>query len=281
MDNKEIIVLFSGGTDSTLTAALMAERYEKVRLITYSRFGFFSVTNPQINVTKLKNKYGDAVFSHTIINLNKLSKYVFYERYLYNLVKHGFLLLTNCGLCKLAMHVRTVMFCLDNNIKNVCDGANQGMNIFPAQMKDIIQNLYKMYASFGINYTTPVFDFEGPQDIEFVDRLHLEGYLSGDQEKDITDESKKATTGYKLFELGLMPSENVKGTALDRTMQPRCFQFILFNIFVRWYYFYNHDYEDYKGIISQFYGEKIDYFTQLLHDYVKNGNRSKLHRLKE
>lgn len=281
MSNGEIVILFSGGTDSTLTACLMAEEFRRVRLITYDRYGLFSVTNPEINVQKLKNKFGDDKFSHQIIKVDKLSKFVFYERYLRNLIKYRFFLLSNCGLCKLAMHIRTVIFCLDNKITNVCDGANQGMHLFPSQMIDVIKETEMMYANFGINYTNPVFNFEGPQDTEFADRLHFEKILPTKEKDASYYEKKKKTTGYKLFELGLMPSENVKGTELDRKMQPRCFQFVLFNIFVLWYYLYNRNYEEYREATSRFYKEKIEFFTGLLDEYIKKRRKSRIFKLIE
>jgi len=276
MNNQEIIVLFSGGTDSTLTAALMAEEFKKVHLITYDRFGLFSITNPHLNAQKLKEKYGEEKFSHRIIKVDKLFNYLSYERYIRNLVKFRFFLLSTCGLCKLAMHVRTVVYCLENKITHVCDGANQGMRLFPAQMARVIEEIKKMYASFGIEYTTPVFDFESPQNIEFVDRLHLEKITTGKEDNSSPDKKKAQTTGCKLFEMGLTPSENVKGTDLDRKMQPRCFQFILFNIFVHWYCLAYSPYEEYEKMTFGFYQDKIAQFTKLLTDYTKEGNASKL-----
>lgn len=281
MNSEEIVVLFSGGTDSTLAASLMAEEFRKVHLITYNRFGFFSITNPKINVQKLKNKFGDNKFTYRIIGINRLFKFVSNERYLWNLMKHRFFLLSTCGLCKLAMHIRTVIFCLNNQIGNVCDGANQGMHLFPAQMTSIIKETKMMYANFGISYTNPVFDFEGPQDTEFVDRLHLEKIVPNQEKKASYVAKKKRTTGYKLYELGLMPSENVKGTELDRKMQPRCFQFILFNIFVLWYYLHNHTYEEYEKATLRFYKEKIEFFTKLVDEYVKTAKKSRLFKLIE
>lgn len=276
MNNKKAVLLFSGGTDSTLTAALMAEEFEKVHLITYDRFGFFSALNPVINVQKLKNKFGEARFDHRVIKIDRLSKYVFYERYLRNFLRFRFFLLSNCGLCKLAMHVRTVIFCLDNKITNVCDGANQGMRLFPAQMSSVIREVRKMYARFGIEYTNPVFDFEGPPDTGFAERFHLENILPTQEKDDSYFEKKKKTAGYRLFKLGLMPSDNVKGTELDRRMQPRCFQFILFNIFILWYYLHGRTYEQYEEATLRFYKEKIGFFTVLLEGYHKKGGKSRL-----
>lgn len=286
MKLNETATLFSGGTDSTLTAALMAEKYDKIHLITYDRFAFSSVTNPKINVKKLQDKYGKDKFEFHIIKVEKLTRFVFYERYLHNIRKHGFFLLTICGLCKLAMHMRTVIFCLENKIPNVCDGANQGMHLFPAQMANVIKEYGDMYTRFGITYTNPVFKYEGPQNIEFVDRLHLDRILPAEAEAETepaacSRDRSSNTTGRKLYELGLMPSENVKGTELDRKMQPRCFQFILFNVFVHWYYLADHTYEEYQDATVDFYRDKIRALTTHLDDFVEKGNKSRIHKLLE
>lgn len=282
MDNGKIVVLFSGGTDSLLTSALMAEKFREVHLLTYHRFGFFATTNSELNVRKLKEKYGDTKFTHSIIKTDKLTKYVFNERYLRNLLKHGFFMLSNCGLCKLAMHIRTVIFCLDNNIRNVCDGANRNMRLFPDQMRNVLEEYRKMYARFGINHMSPVFELEYPQGLDYADRLHLDRVLPAEGEKDDPDaEKRKRTAGYKLCEMGLMPSENVKGTELDRKMQPRCFQFILSNIFINGYYLQDHTYEEYERETVKFQKEKIDFFIKLLDEYAEKGKKSRIAKLIE
>ena len=279
MNPDEVAVLFSGGTDSTLAAALMADRFAKVHLVTYARYGFSSVENTRVNARKLMDKFGDGKYAHHIINIDRLTEYVFYERYLHNLYRHGFFVLSICGLCKLAMHMATVVFCLDHKVGNVCDGANQGMHLFPAQMNAVIREFKQMYAGFRIDYFNPVFDFDSPPDTGFLDRLHFEAVRPGADGPASGEETPAKTTGCQLFGLGLMPSENVKGTELDRKMQPRCFQFILFNIFIQWYYLYNHTYEEYTAATHKFYKEKISCLTGLMEDYVRLGAGSKLFKL--
>jgi len=281
VDSQQTVVMFSGGTDSTLTAALDAQKFDKVHLVTYDRLGLFSVDNTQLNAQKLKDKFGHSKFDYHKIKINKLTKFVFYERYIHNLRKHGFFLLSICGLCKLAMHMRTLIFCLDNKIGNVSDGANQGMNLFPAQMVNVIEELRSMYAKFGVNYSNPVFKFEGPQNIGFADRLHLEKTLKVQDGNRGNTPQKTNTTGCKLHKMGLIPSENVKGTDLDRKMQPRCFQFILMNIFIKWYYLHDHSYEQYAQETLRLYKEKISYLSGIINEYVEKGDRSKLYRLIE
>ncbi len=67
------------------------------------------------------------------------------------------LTLSTCGFCKLAMHVRTLLYCLDNGIKTVADGSNRNMSFFPAQMPEVVLLVRELYKSFGIEYVTPVF----------------------------------------------------------------------------------------------------------------------------
>ena len=277
----ETAVMFSGGTDSTLTAALVAQKYQKVHLVSYDRFDLFAVKNTQLNAQKLQHKYGHDRFEHHIIKINKITRYVFYERYLRNLKRHGFFLLSICGLCKLAMHIRTVIFCVENHISDICDGANQGMHLFPAQMAIVIDEVQKMYARFGITYSNPVFNFEGPQETGFADRLNLELSVQDKSAPAPEETPTMNTTGRKLHELGLMPSDNVKGTALDRKMQPRCFQFILFNIFLKWYYLYDHSLEEYQAATLNLYKDKMEHLSADIEAYLKNKTKSKLHKMIE
>lgn len=276
--NGKCALLYSGGTDSTLAACLLAEQFESVTLLTFSRFGLFSVENSGLNAEKLCAKYGTRI-SREVLPVDALFEKVSYDRYFRNLFRHGFFLLSTCGLCKLAMHLRAAVWCLDHGVTRVADGANKGMNLFPDQQPGVISLLRKMYAAVGITYENPVFDFEGPQDVDFTDRFHLEKLPGFDRPKDADFlEHRRKTTGYRLFELGIMPSENVKGSELDRRMQPRCFQFILFNIWLHWYYLPFATLEKYAADNDAFFGEKTERFTALLKDYAARKNASELAR---
>lgn len=281
MNYKETVIMFSGGTDSTLAAALEAKKFDRVHLVTYDRFGLSDIHNSQVNVRKLKDKFGANKFVPHIVKIDKLTEYVFYERYLHNLRHHGFFLLSICGLCKLAMHIRTLIFCLDNKIGNVSDGANQGMYLFPEQISTIIDELKQLYARFNINYGTPVFNYAPPQNIGFADRFHLESIMEEEHPQKPSMKTREKTTGCALHEMGLMPAQNVKGTELDRKMQPRCFQFILFNIFIKWYYLVDHSYEEYVQANVKLYKSKIASLSDALDDYIHNGPRSRFYRLIE
>lgn len=274
---KEIAVLYSGGTDSTCAVVLIHNEYDKIHLLTYQRFGLFSIKNTETNVIRLKEKFGADRFLHKIINIDKLFKVVSYDSYWYYFKKYRFFLLSTCGLCKLAMHIRTVLYCLENKVEYVCDGANKysGGGYFPAQMPEIVNEIKKFYARYGITYIVPVFELRQPEDIDWISKLGLKELLNSSSEKD----EKEVTTGQILHRIGFFPSENVKGTSIDRAMQARCFQLILFNIFLYWYYLPKYGPKKYRENVLNFYKEKIEYFDGLVQEYIRRGENSRLYKL--
>ena len=110
--SNSCVVLYSGGCDSTLAAAMAAENYQKVHLITYYRAGFFKADNPRANLDRLQKRYGSDKFDTQLIDVNSKFKTVQYSNYLYYLKKFGPLNMSICGLCKLAMHWQTIEFAL-------------------------------------------------------------------------------------------------------------------------------------------------------------------------
>lgn len=273
---KAVAILFSGGTDSTLTAAMLQENFEKVHLVTYDRFGFHSTDNTAVQTQALKEKYGEDRFIHTFLNVDKLFQHVSYENYFENIKKHGLFNLSTCGLCKLSMHVRTIKYCIDNEVYFVADGANQAMTMEPAQMKPVIDEMKRMYAHFGITYFNPVFEMDGPEDKDFVNKSNAK-LLATQSDYSVASFENEKTPGFKLYKMGLAPSPNVKGSDYDKKRQPRCFQFIIFNIFALKYFMANKTYEEYTELTTQFYSDKIKSMVKL----IENRNDKKVKEMLE
>lgn len=275
MDLKNsVAILFSGGTDSTLTAALLEKEFQTIHLVTYNRFGFHATDNTAVQAQMLKDKFGQDRFVHTLINVDELFKHISYENYLKNIVKHGFFNLSTCGLCKLSMHVRTIAYCLDNQIYHVADGANQAMSMEPAQIKEVIDEMKRMYQHFGISYFNPVFELDAPGDGDFLEKENLQ-FLKNISDTTLTQEEfHQKTPGSVLHEMGLAPERNVKGSDYDKKRQPRCFQFIPFNIFAKKYFLASKSYDEYKKQTVDFYTEKINMVIKLL-DENKDKKNSK------
>lgn len=273
MNRDEIAVLFSGGTDSTLAAATMQETFRRVHLVTYDRFGFHSTGNTAVNATMLQNKFGPEKFVHRTMKFDPLFEHLSYERYLRNWFKYGFFQLSTCGLCKLAMHARTIKYCLDHGVTNVCDGANMGMSIFPDQMKGVLDEYQQMYAHFGITYSNPVYFMTPPAEKSYIETSNL-GVIPSFLPP--TDAPRTETPGQKLHRLGLAPAPDVKGSAYDRKRQPRCHQLVLFNIFAIGYFKAPQRYGTYAEKSRDYFKDKIKTVTRLLDENRRLGKHRRL-----
>jgi hypothetical protein len=191
---KEIAHLFSGGTDSTYTVTLLVKLFDRINLVTYERLGLHNVNYALVNYEKLKKMYGPNRINISFMNIDKEFRALCYNNYFSDLMKYGIYNLMNCGLCKLAMHWRTIIYCLDNNIKYVACGANPEIVWDPSQHLPAIQELRNLYESFGIQYFTPAFDT-------------------------LPDEREKT-----LYEIGISKYRNVKWTLHSWEIQHTCYQ---------------------------------------------------------
>lgn len=261
--NDTCAVLFSGGTDSTLAAVLQLEKFQKISLITFDRFGIAKVENSRVNAQKLIDKYGSDRVDHSIVNFDKVFKEVSYENYFKNFLKHGFMNLSTCGLCKLSMHIEAIRSCQIKGITHVSDGANQDMKMFPAQMKPVIGRIKDLYEEYGIKYTNPVFEYNAPQEGSLVSSENVM-LLKSLPKVDVAKEEEKVTAGKILYEKGLAPMPNIKGSVYDRKRQPRCFQFVLFKIFAEKYFLADKSYEEYVASTSDFFSDKITFAKKIL-----------------
>ncbi len=265
--NKQAVILYSGGTDSTCAVFLKANDFDTIHLVSYKRFGIFSAKNIDRNIVKLEQIFGKEKFIRKIIKIDKLYKLVTYDDYFKNLIRFGFFNLAVCGLCKLSMHMRTIIYCLENDIYTVFDGANKhaGFGTATDQIREVVGVISEMYAGFGIFYSSPVYDIDAPEIMTWQKKLGLQ-----------KEETKKITTGTILKDAGFFDSDNIKGSAYDRKMQARCFQQFLSNIALNSFYIEKHGVEKYKKSLEKYFTFKSRKMSSYISDYLKKKEKSKL-----
>lgn len=273
--NNQAVILYSGGTDSTCTAFLKTPEFSKIHLISYKRFGIFAVNNINYNFKKLQDLFSKDKFIRKTISIDKIYKLVVYDNYLKNIFNFGFFNLSVCGLCKLAMHIRTILYCIDNHIYTVFDGSNKnaGSGIATDQTKEVITAFTNLYKTFGIDYCCPVYEMESGDRLTWLSKLGFEP----NEQKSID----VITTGTILNDIGFFESDNVKGAILDKKMQARCFQQFLSNIALNWYYIEKYGQIKYKNNLHRFFSEKTLRMTAYIKDYIANGIKSKLGKYKQ
>ena len=112
---NEIALMFSGGVDSTATAVMLAERYERVHLICYRNgYGHYYHHRTEERVHELNRRLGDR-FTFSLIKVKGYFDRILVDRVLsdYKEYRSGFIWFMGC---KMAMHLRSVIYCLEHGL---------------------------------------------------------------------------------------------------------------------------------------------------------------------
>lgn len=161
-EGEEIAIRYSGGDDSTLVAALAAERFRKVHLLTFTSnsqlnlLGFINSDplNTRVNAQNLTEKYGKDKFLHEIVNIGKLRSEIYFRDFEPACGNDRFLKSCFCIPCTLAMHIETILYCLRNDVRFASDGSNaeSGVLYWQTQNPYNLHEIEQFYARFGITY---------------------------------------------------------------------------------------------------------------------------------
>lgn len=247
MENSLALVHFSGGSDSTLTAALCAERFKKVRLVTYDRFSFIGARDyTLLNFERLCRIYGREKFERIVCPIDRWHKRICYDRYVYFAGKYK-LAVTSLAFCKLPMHWYSAVYCIENGIQTVADGVVPYMDLYPDQNAKIsLDKLRDFYRGFNIWYENPVYKIA-----DKVEQL--------------------------LYDKGITETPHIRGSEKDK--QVFYAEQVVFALFVK-YYTQRHGKDIYETVLSNLFGEKIGFMRQTIADWMKDPHGSLVGRLK-
>jgi hypothetical protein len=233
MNQKDCIVLYSGGTDSTCAAAIVAQQYSVIHLLTFVEQATKNSPLPKDNTIKLESAFPQVKFFSKTIEIDILLKHVSYDRYFAHLWRWGLFMLFTPGFSSLCWHLHTIVYAKQHGITRVVDGLTKELMHFPGHMDAVVKQFQFLYAAFGIEYTSPVRNWTVPRDQQYLDRLVVDrhGFILNDRGTKIL---QKTTTGQYLYQLGIFPHQNVKGSKFDQLMQHDCYPFVLYNILFFW-----------------------------------------------
>ncbi len=152
MKTSEVCIQFTGGKDSALLAALMAQRFERVHLLTFHNPLIVDLDLASLNVKKLKVIFGSNKFTHTLIDNERLFKHLYTAHWFRDIRKYKTYAANNvCPSCRLSMISHTIVYCQRNGIAFVRDGANRtGFDL--SQQEWSLALLKKFYEEYGIQY---------------------------------------------------------------------------------------------------------------------------------
>lgn len=167
---KQIALMFSGGIDSTMAAVLLGKQYSKIHLLTYNNgYGHIFMKTTRKRVDELNSK----IDSKYILHLSS-TKDLFEKISVNNIVneikthKSGFVW---CMGCKLAMHTKSIIYCLENNINEVADGSSKSTQTMVEQKPFSIALIKSIYLRFNIDYKTPVYHISREDEINMLKKM--------------------------------------------------------------------------------------------------------------
>ena len=150
--------MFSGGVDSTMAAVLLAEQYDRVHLLTYHNgHGTAHMGKTKKRVKELEKRFGRDKFVHMLTSTKALMENVVVDDLVetYAEYRSGFIW---CMGCKLAMHARSAIYCLENGISEMSDGSSGSTQEMVEQMLVSLSLIRAFYRHYGISFATPVYD---------------------------------------------------------------------------------------------------------------------------
>lgn len=249
MSEDEITVLFSGGSDSTLAAALMCTRFRKVHLLTYRTSPMYNLQKAKKSVRLLQNKFGRDKITHRFIDSDEIFKKIYNGDYLNDLMKYkGFLSTCVCAACGLSMQVSTIIFDLKHDIHFTCDGEHYEEPPVHEQIPSVLEMIRGLYKEYGISYENPVY--------------------------------KIKATDVKLFESGITSEKDVKiqpfahgkRNAPDGlytrwiSTQPDCYGNIIGGIYLHCFFIPLYGQRRHETLTIEYYREKIE----ICREYLQN-----------
>lgn len=155
--SSETSLMFSGGVDSTVSAIMLSQKFDKVHLLTYcNEYGHYAIHRTQKRAKELKEKIGDK-FIHRIFSIKEIFKKITLSRLTedYKETRSGFIW---CLGCKISMHTRSIIYNLENGINSMHDGSAEDSNEMVEQMIVSISLIRQFYNRYGIDYTVPVYN---------------------------------------------------------------------------------------------------------------------------
>jgi hypothetical protein len=167
MKNKPACILYSGGADSTLAAALMLREHSPVHLLSFKHCRMSQLDKTTHAVQRFREHFGKDAVVHHWVDMTSLWRKISREP---PHVSPGCgchplfaFLLKPCLACKVAMHQLTLAYCIRWEIPVVADGAHPGgASLFPEQLNEGIRVLQAFYRRYHIDYKNPVYGVDRP-----------------------------------------------------------------------------------------------------------------------
>lgn len=166
MAKNEALLMYSGGLDSSASAIIMLEQFERLHLITFSYgYGQLFLNWAKKGANGLIEVYGPQRFVHVITSVKDIFQRIFVRSAVrdYKSYKSRFIW---CLACKLSMHAGNIIYCLEHDIQAASDGSSSETEYYVEQMPQSVVAIRGFYEHYGVDFVTPVYDI-GSREAKF------------------------------------------------------------------------------------------------------------------
>lgn len=153
---KSVVLLFSGGRDSSLACAVLAKKGYKIHLLTFNNGTTTNLSLAERRYKELDKRFPDAIIARKVIPSYGLFKEIALTSIEKDFKKYETNLL--CMGCKLAMHVLSLIYCLENKVSIIADGYTEYQRTWVEQIPQAIQTVRKFHEEYKVKYVNPVYD---------------------------------------------------------------------------------------------------------------------------
>jgi len=157
LKNNEIALMFSGGVDSTATAVMLAEHYDKIHLVTYRNgYGHYYHHRTADRVDELNRRLGDK-FVYSAITIKDYFDEILVNSVIrdYKQYRSGFIWFMGC---KMSMHMRSAIYCLEHGLPRMTDGSNSDTDEMVEQALLSLSLIQFFYEDHTVDFGTPVYE---------------------------------------------------------------------------------------------------------------------------
>ena len=155
---REIALMFSGGIDSTVAAAKLAETHERVHLLTWRNgHGHWGFSRVRRRAEEVASRYPPGRVVHQLADIRDLFRELAIATMVADAREYGGHFVWCLG-CKLAMHAASLRYCLQNGLSTMADGSAADTDEMVEQSLIALSLTYQMYADHGVEFTAPVYE---------------------------------------------------------------------------------------------------------------------------
>lgn len=216
---KDVLLLYSAGKDSTLAAIRLKKVGYKVHFIHFNNGAMLDNDKPYLTFKKSFANYQDYYFSYENYDV-KVEKdfndyFLAWEKVNGNTLKDGTIdSEIRCLSCRMAMYTKAFIYAKKNNFQYIAEGARTSQK-FMIEQKEMLQLFQELANQIGIKLLFPVIDLE--DDIKEQQELIKNGFSSksweskcllGRTAKEKNKEDKKRIINYY--------QENIKPKMLQK-----------------------------------------------------------------